>query len=36
VPSKKLSELSLIIDTGGVFKGEKQANEENNAVYSNQ
>lgn len=36
VPSKKLSELSLIIDTGGVFKGEKQANEENNAVYSQQ
>ncbi|MBT6690939.1 PrgI family protein [Candidatus Parcubacteria bacterium] len=34
VPSKKLSELSLIIDTGGVFKGEKDANEENNAVYS--
>ena len=36
VPSKKLSELSLIIDTGGVFKGEQQANEENNTVYSQQ
>ena len=36
VPSKKfishkrLSELSLIIDTGGVYKGESRANEDNN------
>lgn len=32
VSSKKLSELSLIIDTGGIYKGEKDANIENNAV----
>jgi len=27
--SRKLSELSLVTDTGGVYKGEKQVNEEN-------
>lgn len=32
VSSKKLSELSLIIDTGGIYKGEQDANKENNAV----
>jgi hypothetical protein len=32
--SRKLSELSLIIDTGGVYKGEKMANEENNVSFS--
>ncbi|MFA5126886.1 MAG: PrgI family protein [Patescibacteria group bacterium] len=26
LPNKKLSELSLIIDTGGVYKGESEAN----------
>ncbi|MDD5749673.1 MAG: PrgI family protein [Patescibacteria group bacterium] len=30
VSSKKLSELSLIIDTGGAYKGEGDANKENN------
>ena len=30
VSSKKLSELSLIIDTGGAYKGESDANKENN------
>src|SRR3989339_1817415 len=29
VSNKKLSELSLIIDTGGAYKGEKDANIEN-------
>ena len=33
VPSKKLSELSLIIDTGGAYRGEKEANEINNLSY---
>lgn len=33
VPNRKLSELSLIIDTGGVYKGEKESNEENNVSY---
>lgn len=33
VSSKKLSELSLIIDTGGVYKGENQANQDNNLSY---
>ncbi|MFA6466738.1 MAG: PrgI family protein [Patescibacteria group bacterium] len=32
--SRKLSELSLIIDTGGVYKGERRANEENNVSFS--
>ena len=32
--TKKLSELSLIIDTGGIYKGEKQANSENNVSFS--
>ena len=32
--SRKLSELSLIIDTGGVYKGEKQVNEENMVSFS--
>ncbi|OGY93588.1 MAG: hypothetical protein A2406_04445 [Candidatus Komeilibacteria bacterium RIFOXYC1_FULL_37_11] len=35
VSSRKLSELSLIIDTGGVYKGEKQANEEHWVGFSN-
>jgi len=30
---KKLSELSLIIDTGGVYKGEKDANDINNIAF---
>ncbi len=30
IPSKKLAELSLIIDTGGVYKGEQEANKVNN------
>ncbi len=29
-PKKKLSELSLIIDTGGAYKGELESNKENN------
>ena len=33
--SKKLSELSLVIDTGGVYKGEQDANTLNKTVYSN-
>lgn len=33
VPSKRLSELSLIIDTGGAYRGEKEANEINNLSY---
>jgi len=33
VGGKKLSELSLIIDTGGVYKGEREANNINNMVY---
>ncbi|MFA6307228.1 MAG: PrgI family protein [Patescibacteria group bacterium] len=32
--SRKLSELSLIIDTGGMYKGEKQVNRENNVSFS--
>ena len=32
--SRKLSELSLIIDTGGVYKGERLANQENNVSYA--
>lgn len=32
-PKKKLSELSLIIDTGGAYKGESDANKENNVIY---
>lgn len=31
--AKKLSELSLIIDTGGVYKGEKDANDINNIAF---
>ncbi len=34
LPSKKLSELSLIIDTGGVYKGEAEANKINNLDYN--
>jgi len=30
IPSKKLAELSLIIDTGGAYKGEQDANKANN------
>lgn len=33
-PNKKLSELSLIIDTGGAYKGEKQSNEDNRVSFS--
>jgi len=33
--SRKLSELSLIIDTGGVYKGEKKINEESRVSSSN-
>ncbi|MCB9802885.1 PrgI family protein [Candidatus Nomurabacteria bacterium] len=33
LPSSKLSELSLIIDTGGVYKGEKLANRVNKVNY---
>lgn len=35
VTGKKLSELSLIIDTGGVYKGEGDANNLNNIVRKN-
>lgn len=35
MPAKKLSEVSLVIDTGGVYKGEKYINKENN-VFNNQ
>lgn len=34
LPNKKLSELSLIIDTGGVYKGEIDANIINNSVIN--
>ena len=34
LPDKKLSELSLIIDTGGVYKGQTIANQQNNSVYN--
>ncbi len=34
MPAKKLSEVSLVIDTGGVYKGEKYINEESN-VFNN-
>lgn len=33
LPSSKLSELSLIIDTGGVYKGERLANRVNQVNY---
>lgn len=33
VSNKKLSELSLIIDTGGAYKGERDANTENNLGF---
>ena len=33
VSTKKLSELSLIIDTGGAYKGENDANKENNLRF---
>lgn len=35
VSSSKLSELSLIIDTGGVYKGEQQANQDHQVNFSN-
>lgn len=36
IAQSKLSELSLIIDTGGVYKGEQRANQLNNTdAYSN-
>jgi len=34
LPGRKLSELSLIIDTGGVYKGETEANRLNNTGFS--
>ncbi|MCD4761190.1 PrgI family protein [bacterium] len=34
IANRKLSELSLIIDTGGVYKGEQAANADNNLAYS--
>lgn len=34
LPSRKLSELSLIIDTGGVYKGEVDANKANNISFN--
>lgn len=34
LPVKKLSELSLIIDTGGAYKGQLTANQQNNSVYN--
>lgn len=34
LPSHKLSELSLIIDTGGVYKGEAEANKVNNISFN--
>ena len=33
-PKKRLSELSLIIDTGGAYRGELDANKENNVTYN--
>ncbi|OGY89794.1 MAG: hypothetical protein A3B30_01170 [Candidatus Komeilibacteria bacterium RIFCSPLOWO2_01_FULL_52_15] len=33
ITSEKLSELALIIDTGGVYKGEAEANRINQALY---
>jgi hypothetical protein len=33
-PKKKISELSLIIDTGGAYRGELDANKENNVTYN--
>lgn len=34
LPGRKLSELSLIIDTGGVYKGESEANRLNNLGFN--
>ena len=34
LPTKKLSELSLVIDTGGAYKGQMTANQQNNSVYN--
>ena len=34
ISSEKLSELSLIIDTGGVYKGEAEANKINKTLYN--
>ncbi len=34
LPSRKLSELSLIIDTGGIYKGEAEANKINNISFN--
>lgn len=33
VSSEKLSELALIIDTGGVYKGEEEANKSSSVAY---
>jgi len=35
LPGSKLSELSLIVDTGGVYKGEVSANQINRTAYNN-
>jgi len=35
MPVKKLSEISLVIDTGGVYKGEKYVNKEGQIFNSN-
>lgn len=34
LPSKKLSQLSLIIDTGGIYQGEAEANANHNLNYN--
>ena len=34
ISSRKLAELSLVIDTGGIYKGEQKANQENNFSFS--
>lgn len=34
LPTSKLSELSLIIDTGGVYKGEQEASRLNKSIYN--
>ena len=35
IPSRKLAELSLIIDTGGAYRGEQEVNQENKVSYFN-
>ena len=36
ISSAKLSELALIIDTGGIYKGEEEANRINRSLYEKQ